>query len=109
MNECGLAPIRRAICCRAASDCVVAPPPTLSNRSTNAKVGKHQTPRRGAAMKKTIIVAAATVIVGAVAFKPVPAAAFFWVPIIMESKKDKNFKAVNPYGPKKAKASKKKR
>ena len=35
-------------------------------------------------MKKTIIVAAATVIVGAVAFKPVPAAAFFWVPIIME-------------------------
>ena len=55
-------------------------------------------------MRKAIIAAAATVIVGAVAFKPVPAAAFFWVPIIMESKKDKNFKAVNPYAPKKAKA-----
>ncbi len=58
-------------------------------------------------MKKAIIVAAATVIVGAIAFKPAPAAAFFWVPIVMESKKDKNFKAVNPYAPKKAKAKKK--
>ena len=60
-------------------------------------------------MRKAIIVAVATVIVGAVAFKPSPAAAFFWVPIVMESKKDKNFKAVNPYAPKKAKASKKRR
>ena len=60
-------------------------------------------------MKKAIIVAAATVIVGAVAFKPAPAAAFFWIPIIMEAKKDKNFKAVNPYAPKKARRPKKKR
>lgn len=60
-------------------------------------------------MKKAIIIAAATVIVGAVAFKPVPAAAFFWVPIVMESKKDKNFKAVNPYAPQKVKATKKKK
>ena len=60
-------------------------------------------------MRKSILVAAATAIIGAVAFKPAPAAAFFWVPIIMESKKDKNFKAVNPYAPTKAKAKKKKK
>jgi hypothetical protein len=59
-------------------------------------------------MKKAIIVAAATIIVGAVAFKPAPAAAFFWVPIVMEAKKDKNFKAVNPYAPKKVSKKKKK-
>jgi hypothetical protein len=58
-------------------------------------------------MRKAILVAAATIIAGAVGFKPAPAAAFFWVPIVMEAKKDKNFKAVNPYAPKKA--SKKKR
>jgi hypothetical protein len=58
-------------------------------------------------MKKAIIVAAATIIVGAVAFKPAPAAAFFWVPIVLEAKKDKNFKAVNPYAPKKATKKKK--
>ena len=54
-------------------------------------------------MRKALVVAAVTAIVGAVAFKPAPAAAFFWVPIVMEAKKDKNFKAVNPYAPKKAK------
>ncbi len=59
-------------------------------------------------MRKALIAAAVTAIVGAVAFKPAPAAAFFWVPIVMEAKKDKNFKAVNPYAPKKAKAKKKK-
>jgi hypothetical protein len=58
-------------------------------------------------MRKAIIAGFAIAIVGAVAFKPAPAAAFFWVPIVMEAKKDKNFKAVNPYAPKKA--SKKKR
>jgi hypothetical protein len=60
-------------------------------------------------MRKAILVAAATIIAGAVGFKPAPAAAFVWVPLVMEAKKDKNFKAVNPYAPKKAKASKKKR
>jgi hypothetical protein len=60
-------------------------------------------------MRKTILAIAAAAIVGAVAFKPVPAAAFFWVPIIMEAKKDKNFKAVNPYAPAKARKAKKKK
>jgi hypothetical protein len=59
-------------------------------------------------MRKAIIAGFAIAIVGAVAFKPAPAAAFFWVPIVMEAKKDKNFKAVNPYAPKKA-AKKKRR
>ena len=59
-------------------------------------------------MRKAIIVGFAMAVVGAIAFKPAPAAAFFWVPIIMESKKDKNFKAVNPYAPKKV-AKKKRR
>jgi hypothetical protein len=59
-------------------------------------------------MRKAIIAAAVAAIIGAVTFKPAPAAAFFWVPIVLEAKKDKNFKAVNPYAPKKAKAKKKK-
>jgi hypothetical protein len=60
----------------------------------------------GRLMRKTIF-AVAAVVVGAIAFKPAPAAAFFWIPIIMESKKHKNFKAVNPYAPTKVKAAKK--
>ena len=87
--------------CRATTNPLQSFDQRKSWQTSNAEEGRPN--------EKTIIVAAATVIVGAVAFKPVPAAAFFWVPIIMESKKDKNFKAVNPYGPKKAKASKKKR
>ena len=58
-------------------------------------------------MRKTILAIAATAIIGAVAFKPAPAAAFFWVPLVMEAKKDKNFKAVNPYAPAKARKAKK--
>lgn len=59
------------------------------------------------ALKKAIFIAAAAVIGGAIAFKPAPASAFFWIPIILEAKKDKNFKAVNPYAPQKVKATKK--
>jgi hypothetical protein len=59
-------------------------------------------------MRKAIIVGFAVAVVGAIAFKPAPAAAFFWVPMIMEAKKDKNFKPVNPYAAKKA-AKKKRR
>ena len=60
-------------------------------------------------MRKIIIAMTATAIIGAVALKPTPAAAFFWIPIIMESKKDKNFKAVNPYAPVKVKKSRAKK
>lgn len=60
-------------------------------------------------MRKMLIVAAATAVVGAVALKPSPASAFFWVPIVMEAKKDKNFKAVNPYAPQKVKKGGKKK
>lgn len=63
-------------------------------------------------MRKLLIVAVATAIVGAVALKPVPANALIWIPLVMESKKDPKFKAVNPYAPvkaRKAKRSKKKR
>lgn len=59
-------------------------------------------------MRKMLILAAATVVVGAVALKPSPASAFIWVPFMMEAKKDKNFKAVNPYAPQKVKKSGKK-
>jgi hypothetical protein len=61
-------------------------------------------------MRKLLIAAVATGIVGAVALKPVPANALIWIPAVLEAKKDKNFKAVNPYAPvkvKKAKAKKK--
>jgi hypothetical protein len=57
-------------------------------------------------MRKILIAVAATAVIGAVALKPSPASAFFWVPIVLEAKKDKNFKAVNPYAPKKAAAKK---
>ena len=57
-------------------------------------------------MKKTILTAAAAAVLGAVAFTPTPASALFWIPLIMESKKDPNFKAVNPYAPVKVKKSK---
>lgn len=57
-------------------------------------------------MKKSILAVAATAIVAAVAFKPAPASALFWIPLVLESKKDKNFKAVNPYAPVKAKKAK---
>ena len=60
-------------------------------------------------MRKLLIVAVATGIVGAVALKPVPANALIWIPMVMESKKDKNFKAVNPYAPAKAKKAKAKK
>jgi len=60
-------------------------------------------------MKKTITTATAAAILGAVAFTPTPASAFFWIPLIMESKKDPNFKAVNPYAPVKVKGKKAKK
>lgn len=60
-------------------------------------------------MRKLLIAGVATAIVGAVALKPSPAAALIWIPIVMESKKDKNFKAVNPYAAKPAKAKAKKK
>ena len=60
-------------------------------------------------MRKMIIAFAATAIVGAVALKPSPASAFFWIPIMLESKKNKEFKAVNPYAPVKARKAKAKK
>jgi hypothetical protein len=65
-------------------------------------------------MKKIIIAITGAAFLGtmATAVTPAPALAFaplFFVPVLM-SKEDKNFKAVNPYAPKKAaKKSKKKK
>jgi hypothetical protein len=60
-------------------------------------------------VRKAIITIAATAIVGAIVFKPAPAAAFLWMPLVMEAKKNKNFKAVNPYAPVKVRKAKKRR
>jgi hypothetical protein len=60
-------------------------------------------------MRKLLIAAIATAIVGAAAFKPVAANALIWIPLVLESKKDKNFKAVNPYAPTKASKAKAKK
>ncbi len=59
-------------------------------------------------MRKLIVAAIATGIVGAATLQPVPANALIWIPLVLESKKDPNFKAVNPYAPKASKAKSKK-
>ena len=64
-------------------------------------------------MRKTIatVVAASFLGAGALALAPTPAAAFaplFFAPLLA-SKEDKNFKAVNPYAPKKVSKSMKKK
>jgi hypothetical protein len=60
-------------------------------------------------MRKLVIAAVATAFVGAVALKSSPANALIWIPLMLESKKDKNFKAVNPYAPTKAQKAKSKK
>lgn len=61
-------------------------------------------------MTKSILAVVAFAFVAAVAFKPVPAQAWVpFIPLILESKKDPNFKSVNPYAPVKAKKAKSKK
>jgi hypothetical protein len=65
-------------------------------------------------MKKTILAMTGAAFLGTATLIPTPASAFVFValPFVMEAKKDKNFKAVNPYAPKKVvkkRAAKKKR
>lgn len=60
-------------------------------------------------MKKSVFAVVATAIFAVVAFKPVPANALIWIPLVLESKKDPNFKAVNPYAPVKVKKAKSKK
>ena len=110
MNECALAPIRRAICCRAASDRVVAPATTLSNPPTNAKLANIKNAEEGRPNEESDHRRSSQPSLSEPSHSSLcrPPRSF-WVPIVMEAKKDKNFKAVNPYAPKKAKASKKKR
>ena len=43
-------------------------------------------------MRKAILVAAATIIAGAVGFKPAPAAAFVWVPLVMKPRRTRTSK-----------------
>jgi hypothetical protein len=61
-------------------------------------------------MKKTIIAAVAAAVLGSatLAVTPTPASAYFWLPMVLEMKKDKNFKAANVAPAKKMKAKKKK-
>lgn len=59
-------------------------------------------------MKKSILAVVAAAVVAAVAM-PAPAKALIWIPLVLESKKDPNFKAVNPYAPVKAKKAKAKK
>lgn len=57
-------------------------------------------------MKRTLIAICAAAFMIAT-MTSTPASAFFIVAMVMESKKDKNFKEVNPYAPKKAGKKKK--
>jgi hypothetical protein len=105
------AQLRQSAARRAAARQLIALPghlrPTSNRFDQSSRLAKRNVEE--GPMRKTILAIAATAIIGAVAFKPVPAAAFFWVPIVMEAKKDKNFKAVNPYTPVKARNAKKRR
>ena len=62
-------------------------------------------------MKKTIVAAVAAAVLGAgtLVATPTPASAYFWFPMMLEMKKDKNFKAANVHAPAKKMKAKKKR